>query len=62
MQTIDNMRSVIYDHAYHMFRDRNLPPNCTDRKAMVDAANILNEYTYGGDLTDMFTRIIRGAV
>ena len=29
---------------------------------MVDAANILNEYTYGGDLTDMFTRIIRGAV
>ena len=59
---IMNMQSVIYHHAYHVFRDRNLPPNMVDQKAMRDAQMVVVEYTRAGILTDFFSRLCGGRI
>lgn len=59
---VQNMQNVIYHHAYNVFRDKNLPPNCIDQRAIYKALEIVNEYTFRGWLTDFFTRVSRGTV
>ena len=59
---IMNMQSVIYHHAYNVFRDKSLPPNMVDQKAMQDAQMVVVEYTKAGILTDFFTRLNGGRV
>ena len=59
---IMNMQSVIYHHAYNVFRDKSLPPNMVDQRAMRDAQMVVIEYTRAGILTDFFTRLNGGRV
>lgn len=62
MKVISDMQRVVYNHAYNVFRDKKLPPGCTDSRAILAATNIVAVYTSEGLLTDLFTRIIRGTV
>ena len=57
---IQNMQSVIYHHAYNVFRDKSLPPYCVDTKAMFDAQSLVNEYTYKGLLNQIYERLEGG--
>lgn len=62
MHVVQNMQSVIYNHAYNVFRNKALPPSCVDTKAIFQAQEIVCEYTFKGILSDMVMRITRGAV
>lgn len=59
---IQNMQSVIYHHAYNVFRDKSLPPNMVDQRAMHDAQMVVVEYTRAGILTDFFIRLNGGRI
>ena len=59
---VQNMQSVIYHHAYNIFRDKSLPPNMVDQRAMREAQMTVIEFTRAGALTDFFTRLNGGRV
>ena len=59
---IQNMQSVVYRHAYNVFRNKSLPPNMVDQRAMRDAQMVVVEYTRAGILSDFFLRLSGGAV
>lgn len=60
MYAILNMQSAVYNHAYNVFRTRDLPPYCVDTKAMFDAQSLVNEYTYKGLLNQIYERLEGG--
>lgn len=62
MYAIQNMQSVVYNHAYNVLRNKDLPPYCVDTKAMFDAQSLVNEYTYKGLLNQIYARLAGGAL
>lgn len=62
MYVISYMQSVIYNHAYKVFKSKTLPPNCVDIKAQIEAQKFVNLYTNTNRLTDFLLRYNRGAL
>lgn len=60
--TINNMQNVVFQHAYNVFRQKTLPPNCRDITAEVEAQRFVNLYTSTGRLTDFLLRYTKGAL
>ena len=59
---VQNMQSVIYHHAYNIFKDKSLPPNMVDQRAMREAQMTVIEFTRASALTDFFMRLSGGRV
>lgn len=59
--TINNMQNIVFQHAYNVFRQKNLPPNCRDLTAELEAQKFVNLYTTTGRLTDFLLRYMKGA-
>lgn len=60
--TISNMQNVVFKHAYSVFRQKTLPPNCKDLEAEIEAQRFVNLYTTTGRLTDFLLRFTKGAL
>lgn len=62
MNVVENMQNVLFRHAYEVFKDKTLPPNCIDTKAQIEANRFVCLYTNTNRLTDFLLRYNRGAI
>lgn len=62
MNVINEMQSVLFNHAYDVFKDKTLPPCCIDTKACIEAKQFVHLYTNTNRLTDFLFRYNRGAI